>query len=72
MHEDRQLDARLASIEALLSQLLRETRARRRSASRRRATVSDRAVLAAMGDTEFKPNELQIAAARRALRRGRR
>jgi hypothetical protein len=62
---------RLAAIEGLLNQVLQELRRRRRSGAKRVRSVQERCLLAAMEETVYKPTELQIAAARRALGRKR-
>ena len=66
---DPEMAERLARIEALLSQVLHELRTRRRSVSKKTRTVAARASAAAMD--LYKPTEMEIAAARRALRRKR-
>lgn len=65
-----ELDARLARIEGLLEQVLREQRGRRRRAGKRRATVAHRVLsLVESEPEEFQPNDLQRQVAKRALRR---
>jgi hypothetical protein len=61
---------RLANIEALLDQVLKELRGRRRTAAKRTRTVGERALAAALKHPD-QPTELEIATARRALRRHR-
>ena len=67
MHRDTA--ERLTNIECLLEQVLRELRGRRRAGVKRTRTVAERALLAVQSNPEYQPTELQIAAARRALRR---
>jgi hypothetical protein len=58
---------RLAHIEGLLEQVLRELRGKRRRGTKRGRTVAQRQAAA----VTYTPTELQMAAARRALRRHR-
>jgi hypothetical protein len=68
---ERDTAERLARIEGALVQVLRELRGRRRRAGKRTRTVIERASQAAANDTEYAPTDLDIAAAKRALRRHR-
>lgn len=60
---------RLTRIEALLGEVLGELRARRRRNGKRVRTVAQNAYLAAVNDNDNAPSELEIAAARRILRK---
>jgi hypothetical protein len=60
---------RLTRIEGVLTEVLRELRARKRRAGKRTKSVAERAAMAAASDTKYAPTELDKAAARRALRR---
>ena len=60
---------RLARIEGLLAEVLRELRGRRRRAGKRTRSVAERSAIAAANDTKYVPTELDKAAARKALRR---
>lgn len=68
---DPQTAVRLAHIESLLMQVLRELRARRSRAAKRTRTVAERAYDRAVA-SPIQPTELQRAAARRAIARVRR
>jgi len=59
--------ARLARIESLVDEVLRELRASRRRGIKRGRSIAQRAADA----VRYQPTELQIAAARRALSRRR-
>lgn len=62
---DADTNARLATIESLMNEVLRELRARRRRGIKRGRTVVQRAA----NEVRYQPTELQVAAARRALSR---
>lgn len=66
---DGETAERFARIEGLLAQVLRELRNRKRTAAKRTRTASERAATAAANDTQYAPTELDMAAAKRALRR---
>jgi len=66
---DPETNARLANIESLLAQILRELHKKRRGVAKRKRTISDRTLRAALAETRYKPTELEIAAARKALAR---
>jgi len=60
---------RLGRLEGFMSEILQELFRRRRTSGRRTRTVGERARNEAANDSHNKPTELEIAAARRALRR---
>ena len=60
---DPDTNARLARIEGLMEQVLRELRERRRRGAKRARSIADRIA----SEVRYQPTELQIAAARRAL-----
>lgn len=62
--DDLDSTVRLARIEGLMEQVLRELRGRRQRGVKRGRTVVQRAAAA----ITYQPTELQMAAARRALR----
>jgi len=67
---DPELSARLATLEGLMAQMLKELRGRKLKGMKRARSVAARAVEHAESDElRYKPTELQRAAARRALRR---
>jgi hypothetical protein len=63
------LEYRLATIEALLRELIDTTRGTLRKKQKRARAAAHSAYVSVVSDPDFKPTELQIAAARRALRR---
>ena len=60
---DPDTNARLARIEGLMEQVLRELRERRRRGAKRARSIADQIA----SEVRYQPTELQIAAARRAL-----
>jgi RecG-like helicase len=67
--EQQEMQHRLATIEALLLELLDVTREKRSQKQKRTRANAHSAYVSAISDPNFKPTELQMAAARRALRR---
>ncbi|MEY4581113.1 MAG: hypothetical protein RL701_5816 [Pseudomonadota bacterium] len=65
--DDNDTSLRLTKIEALMIQVLDELRRRRGGRVRRTRSVAERAA----STVNYKPTELQMAAARRALLRNR-
>jgi hypothetical protein len=66
---DPETEHRLATIEALLRELIDKVDGRGRRALKRARSVGQAAYISVISDPNFKPTELQIAAARSALRR---
>jgi len=64
---DSELSARLTDLESLLTQVLKELRGRKTRGAKRSRSVAERATERA--ELRYKPTELQIAAAKRALAR---
>jgi hypothetical protein len=60
---DPDTNTRLARIEGLMEQVLRELRERRRRGAKRARSIADQIA----SEVRYQPTELQIAAARRAL-----
>jgi hypothetical protein len=63
------ISVRLGMIELMLKQVLEELSSRKRRGGRRGRSATARAYDSVVSDPNYKPTELQVAAARRALAR---
>jgi uncharacterized membrane protein len=63
------LEYRLATIEGLLREVLDAMRDKHRKKAKRARAAAHSAYVSVISDPTFRPNELQMAVARRALRR---